>query len=52
MYFSIDDFNASSSEDEMKHETVNIKTWLKRKDVVQVISSKEVSMKTGRFHDR
>ena len=36
----------------MKHETVNIKTWLKRKDVVQVIASKEVSMKTGRVYER
>ncbi|CAB3981482.1 Hypothetical predicted protein [Paramuricea clavata] len=46
-----DDFNASSSEDEMKYETVNIKTWLKRKDVVQVISSTEISMKTKRVHE-
>ena len=52
IYFLIDDFNASSSEDEMKHEIVNIKTWLRRKDVVQVISSKEISIKTRRAYDR
>ncbi|XP_028405165.1 TBC1 domain family member 23-like [Dendronephthya gigantea] len=45
-----DELNESSSEDEMKHETVNMKTWFERKDVVQVISSKEVSFKTGREH--
>lgn len=48
----LDNFNTSSSEDEMRHEIVNIKTWMKRKDVVQVISSKEVSMKTGRLYER
>ena len=48
----IDECSASSSEDEAKHEVVNIKTWLKRKDVIQTISVKEVSFKDGRMHPR